>query len=255
MSHLIKQDDVGPDANLDYVRSAGTEARQADGCMAIDNLYNIYNVVDPVACCLNACVDAEYAKIVKPQPVSSITSSLLADYTAKVSSFFGSIMSTFGSSSASGTQVVEKTDDKTDSVGETGQHEHDNKPGEADELRQKAAEALSPGGNSSEGLNKSQRPKTKRQATMEMDNSELARFKRAEARMMGLNPQGTIDFYLTAEGFSEYYAMLLSHASYWSDARFATFVLTQLFASSEAIRKGKEKLEEEEEKQAATTKE
>lgn len=173
------------------------------GCMAIDNLYNVYNMVDPVACCLNACVDSDYAKIVKPQPVSTITSTLLSDYTAKVTSFFGNIMSSFGSSSATA-QSDKKADAEDD-----------------EEENQSVLQRTLTGEDPPKAL---QRPKTKRQATTEMDIGELKRFNRAEARMLGLNPQGTVDFFLTSEGFSEYYAMLLSHASYWSDARFATFV-------------------------------
>jgi hypothetical protein len=160
-------------------------------------------MVDPVACCLNACVDSEYAKIVKPQPVSTITSTLLSDYTAKVTSFFGNIMSTFGSSSATA-QSDKKADAEDD-----------------EEENQSVLQRTLTGEDPPKAL---QRPKTKRQATTEMDIGELKRFNRAEARMLGLNPQGTVDFFLTSEGFSEYYAMLLSHASYWSDARFATFV-------------------------------
>lgn len=188
--------DATPDVALD---KAGRY-----GCMAIDNLYNVYNMVDPVACCLNACVDSEYAKIVKPQPVSTITSTLLSDYTGKVSTFLGSIMSTFGSSS---------------STPPTQQRDHKDKAEEEEENQLVLQRTLT-----GEDATKVQRPKTKRQATTEMDIRELRRFNRAEARMLGLNPQGTVDFYLSQEGFSEYYAMLLSHASYWSDARFATFV-------------------------------
>ena len=69
-----------------------------------------------------------------------------------------------------------------------------------------------------------QRPKTKRQFTSELDLAGLKRFQRAEARMLALNPQGSIDFYLSGEGFSQYWDMILSHASYWHDVRFATFV-------------------------------
>ncbi|KAK9899575.1 hypothetical protein P389DRAFT_164561 [Cystobasidium minutum MCA 4210] len=214
--------DAPPDVALD---KAGRY-----GCMAIDSLYNVYNMVDPVACCLNACVDSEYAKIVKPQPVNTITSTLLSDYTAKVSSFFGSIMSTFGSSSSSAAASNKGTSEEEEEE-------------ESQSILQKGLTGKDP--------HKPTRPRTKRQATTEMDISELKRFNRAEARMLGLNPQGTVDFYLTQEGFSEYYAMLLSHASYWSDARFATFVLTQLLAGPEALRKGREKLEEEAEREAA----
>lgn len=173
----------------------------SDGCMAIDSLYNIYNVVDPVAACLNACVDAEYSKIIKPLPINSVTSSLVADYTAKVSSFLGSLIPTFG-----GGKHAAATKPKQSGV--AAESDAEKKEGEA-----RAHEEL-----------KIQRPKTKRQVTSELDSAGLRRFERAEARMLALNPQGSVDFYLTAEGFSQYYDMLLSHASYWSDVRFATFV-------------------------------
>ena len=209
--------------------------------MAIDALYNIYNVVDPVAVCLNACVDAEYAKVVKPLQVTSVTDSLLSDYTAKAGGFFSNFMPSFGGSKMDETKLdSERKEDNPNVIGAV------------------SAEQMTT------------RPKTKRQITSELDLAGLRRFERAEARMLALNPQGSIDYYLTAEGFSQYYDMLLSHASYWSDVRFATFVsgktivrltsltikpilqvLTQLLASPDALQKSKQKREEAEEQIAS----
>ena len=176
--------------------------------MAIDTLYNVYNVVDPVAVCLNACVDAEYAKVVKPLPVNSVTTSLLSDYTTKVSGFFSNLMPSFGSYRSEDTKPELE-------------RKHAVMEAESHSVEEQAAS----------------RPKTRRQITSELDRAGLRRFERAEARMLALNPQGSIDFFLTAEGYSQYYDMLVSHASYWGDVRFATFVsLTAHKCSSTSLK-------------------
>lgn len=181
--------------------------------MAIDSIYNIYNVLDPFACCLNACVDAEYAKIVKPVHISSVTSSMFADYTAKVSHFLGSLMPSipsFGSSTAASASNTRKNDaELAKNNGDDGKSA-EQRTLEEDIKPKRPAMPM--------------RPKTKRQLTSELDKDGLRRFERAEARMLALNPQGSIDFDLQSEGFSQYYDMLLSHASYWTDVRFTTFV-------------------------------
>ena len=45
------------------------------GCLAVDNLYNIMHYNDPVAYCLNACVDVDYASSLKPAYVPSASQS------------------------------------------------------------------------------------------------------------------------------------------------------------------------------------
>ena len=54
---------------------------------------------------------------------------------------------------------------------------------------------------------------------------------RAERRFSALNPHGNIDFYLPSAGVSEYLDMITAHASYWSDASFAAFLLTEIFST------------------------
>jgi hypothetical protein len=185
--------------------------------MAIDSLYNVYNVLDPVAVALNAVVDAEYAKVVKPVGINSVTSSLLSDYASKASSFFSSLVPSFGAAPsaalAAGMPLIGATPaDKKKST-------------QADEAHPASKEEEVPAKRPA-----LQRPKTKRQFTSELDLAGLKRFQRAEARMLALNPQGSIDFYLSGEGFSQYWDMILSHAGYWHDMRLATFVSRPHFA-------------------------
>ena len=64
-----------PDAEIEGAN--GTVAGQAGtfGCLAVDNLYNIMHYNDPVAYCLNACVDVDYATSLKPAFVPSTSPS------------------------------------------------------------------------------------------------------------------------------------------------------------------------------------
>jgi len=48
------------------------------GCLAVDNIYNIVNGYDPVAYCLNATIDADYAAALKPAQVPSSSTSWLS---------------------------------------------------------------------------------------------------------------------------------------------------------------------------------
>jgi len=48
------------------------------GCIAVDNIYNIINPYDPVACRLNATVDTVYANTLKPVTLPSASTSYFA---------------------------------------------------------------------------------------------------------------------------------------------------------------------------------
>jgi hypothetical protein len=178
--------------------------------MAIDSLYNVYNVVDPVACTLNACVDADYARVVKPVAINSVTTSMVSDYASKATSFLGSLIPSFPSFGYGAKPAAQVEQSAGVPI--------------AEQPQETAGAPQRP---------QLSRPKTKRQFTSELDLAGLKRFNRAEQRMLALNPQGSIDFYMPAEGFSQYYEMLLSHASYWHDVRFATFVRYSCLALSE----------------------
>ncbi|KAF1911810.1 DDHD domain-containing protein [Ampelomyces quisqualis] len=48
------------------------------GCLAVDNIYNIINPYDPVACRINATVDVVYANTLKPATIPSASTSYFA---------------------------------------------------------------------------------------------------------------------------------------------------------------------------------
>lgn len=70
---------------------------------------------------------------------------------------------------------------------------------------------------------------------------------RGERRFSAMNPHGSVDFYLPSSGPSEYLGqslnegtgrtganvadMITSHASYWTDASFAAFLLAETFST------------------------
>ncbi|KAL6719332.1 hypothetical protein ACLMJK_003571 [Lecanora helva] len=64
-----------PQAEADGT-SAGVAGQAGTfGCLAVDNLYNIMHYNDPVAYCLNACVDVDYASALQPAFVPSASPS------------------------------------------------------------------------------------------------------------------------------------------------------------------------------------
>lgn len=90
-----------------------------------------------------------------------------------------------------------------------------------------------------------------------MGKAEFEWVGRAEKRMKALNPSGTVDYFLPAEGcvvsslltrkisadrsvlcrINQYIDALTAHQDYWEDKRFSTFILTQLFSSQEELEK------------------
>ncbi|KAH8916589.1 hypothetical protein BT69DRAFT_1355545 [Atractiella rhizophila] len=175
------------------------------GCLAIDTLYNVYSETDPIAYCLNATVDSRYASLIQPIAIPSTNQSLLQSISSSLS------------------KVLEVS--KLWGGGDEEQKEE----------KEKAER-------------KPIRPMPKRLPTEiltnnDMSEEELKSLKRAERRFWALNPQGCIDFVFPQEGMNQYLEMLSSHAAYWTDPRFSTFILTQVFADDEDLsRSGRELL-------------
>jgi DDHD domain len=55
------------------------------GCLPVDNVYNIVNPYDPVAYCLNAAVDADYAASLKPATLPSAKQAWLPSFSLRSS--------------------------------------------------------------------------------------------------------------------------------------------------------------------------
>ncbi|GAA6060583.1 hypothetical protein JCM10212_006818 [Sporobolomyces blumeae] len=200
------------------------------GCLAVDAVYNVYHESDPVAFSLNPCVDVRYSKLIKPVPIPSSNQTLLQNLSSayyRVSKIFD-VSSLWGPSKATGAQAKEQAEEQ--------KKETDEAKDKADETKRRAAGTARPG--------------NKRMP------SEMPRFKggrdefewvgRAERRFKALNPSGTVDYYLPAEGINQYLDALTAHQDYWEDRRFSTFVLTNLFSSQEELeRAGRNEIGEE----------
>ncbi|KAF2131536.1 DDHD domain-containing protein [Dothidotthia symphoricarpi CBS 119687] len=74
---LPRRDKEKPGA--DSYAAPGVAGEQGTyGCLAVDNIYNIINPYDPVACRINATVDVVYAEMLKPVTIPSASSSYFA---------------------------------------------------------------------------------------------------------------------------------------------------------------------------------
>jgi hypothetical protein len=71
---LPRRDKEKPGA--DSYATPGVAGEQGTyGCLAVDNIYNIINPYDPVACRINATVDVVYANTLKPATIPSASTS------------------------------------------------------------------------------------------------------------------------------------------------------------------------------------
>ncbi|KAI8936500.1 hypothetical protein NX059_006905 [Plenodomus lindquistii] len=71
---LPRRDKSKPGA--DSYAAPGVAGEQGTyGCLAVDNIYNVINPYDPVACRINPTVDTVYASTLKPATIPSATSS------------------------------------------------------------------------------------------------------------------------------------------------------------------------------------
>ncbi|GAA5896057.1 putative carboxylic ester hydrolase [Sporobolomyces salmoneus] len=188
------------------------------GCMAVDAVYNVYHEADPVAFALNPCVDVRYSKLIKPVPIPSSNQTLLQN----LSSAYYRVSKIFDFSSLWGSSTSTKP-----AAAESAPEQSGDQAKEQMEEQQKEVEGAT------------RPPRLKRLPSempkFGMGRDELEWVGRAEQRMKALNPSGTVDYYLPAEGINQYVDALFSHGSYWDDPRFATFILSQLFASQEEL--------------------
>ncbi|GAA6015612.1 hypothetical protein JCM11491_007174 [Sporobolomyces phaffii] len=193
------------------------------GCMAVEAVYNIFHESDPVAFALNPCVDVRYSKLIKPVPIPSSNQTLLQNLSSayyRVSKIFD--FSSLWSTTASTTATAAATKP-------TGAQAKE----QTEEQQKELADA--------KAVPRPLRPGTKRMPSempkFGMGTAEFEWVGRAERRMKALNPSGTVDYYLPAEGINQYLDALTAHQDYWEDKRFSTFILSQLFASQEELEK------------------
>ncbi|PVF99520.1 hypothetical protein CPB86DRAFT_825001 [Serendipita vermifera] len=88
------------------------------GCMAVDSLYNVFQLSDPIAYKLNACVDSARAHELPPIAIPSITGTLLSSFQKGVSKMFDGIIGPFSAPPQPG--ITANSDTAEDIVFELG---------------------------------------------------------------------------------------------------------------------------------------
>jgi hypothetical protein len=177
--------------------------------MAVEAVYNVYHASDPVAFALNPCVDVSpdhrrflsegcahnvlsqvrYSKLIKPVPIPSSNQTLLQNLSSayyRVSKIFD-FSSLWGSSS---TTAAAAPASATKQSGAQAKEQTEEQQKELDDSKPASAVPLRPG--------------TKRMPSempkFGMGKAEFEWVGRAEKRMKALNPSGTVDYFLPAEG-------------------------------------------------------
>ncbi|KAL6236146.1 hypothetical protein BDW75DRAFT_207508 [Aspergillus navahoensis] len=155
----------------DRLRGVAGEA-DTYGCLAVDNLYNIMHITDPIAYRVNAAVDCDLANSLKSATIPGSSSSFWR-------SFGGAFR--WSSSAAS---VPE-------------------------------------------------RPSliAKLPSNVEMETHDFTREEIAEKRMLLLNDNGQVDYFLTGGGGAlniQYLNMLSAHSSYWTLTDFVRFLVIEI---------------------------
>lgn len=212
------------------------------GCLAITNFYNIWNQYDPVATRASACVDVQYAKLLKPVPLSKVIRSILrADPDAENldiaedggSQSFGSGNAIdsdsgiakrkaaaakrnkgfFGSWSRKAGEATRAARSKTKAAGEgdgkqTGDenvHRSSMDVSETDEVKEGREDAEDLRSKLAAKARQEEKRKEERERVAEEERKKgmsAKRKARAEARMRALNPLHRIDYYMPVEGYS-----------------------------------------------------
>ena len=254
--HPIKTSDALDEANGRY------------GCLAAENVYNIFNPNDPVAFQLAPTVDSAYAKLIKPISIESATDAILRSLSLPRISV-GRIFEKYKEHPFQGAgkivrraRILEDNQDalpaelSPDERKETKQREMGKRTLDAsDYLRtvrkwhklQSGSSSVSASGaatpaayelETEKGARKKKlQPETAlhissipRDEADEKHDFDLESLERAERRFRALNPHGCIDYHLSASiSLSGYIDMFGAHLAYWTHKDFAVFVLTQLF--------------------------
>ncbi|KAF2222307.1 DDHD domain-containing protein, partial [Elsinoe ampelina] len=173
-----------PDANLSSV--CGSEGDY--GCLPVDNIYNIINPYDPVSYRLNATVDADYARSLRPAWLPSATPGWFG-----TSSEDSALGGWFGSGPAKPTST-------------------------SNALPKSAPSAAHPLASPAADPTETSALLPRLPSNVELETHNFTREEIAEKRMFALNDNGQIDFMVRYGGGPleiQYLTMLGAHSSYW----------------------------------------
>lgn len=195
-------DHAKPSADPDAAHSPSVCGHQGEyGCLPVDNVYNIINPYDPVSYRLNATVDADYARSLRPAWLPSAT----PGWFSSASDDRDGAMGWFGGSGGGKSRTAASS--ARPSAGGT------TRPSMG-EMQDSASAALLP----------------RLPSNVELETHNFTREEIAEKRMFALNDNGQIDYMVRYGGGPleiQYLTMLGAHSSYWLLRDFVRVVVVE----------------------------
>ncbi|KAH9464167.1 hypothetical protein Pst134EB_003702 [Puccinia striiformis f. sp. tritici] len=223
------------------------------GCLAAETIYSVYISTDPVAYCMNACVDCQHSKRIKPIDVQSFTKRFLETMKRRrpiieeptrlsraVS--ISSLSSLVANSWMGGSKKREP--DQPNQSNNNSQTTLNSRPSSIKPTPQLASNPAQSRPSSmvagwTDMVRKRGRVFTASNESIR-DREPLKKSKQGEnilgrKRFLALNPTGSVDFVIPSLGLNQYVDMVTAHAAYWTDNRFARLVLIGLFGENSVL--------------------
>jgi len=259
-AQLIAREGVSKSTNLDFKNSP--EWRKANriatdevgqyGSLAAETIYSVYISTDPVAYCMNACVDCRHSKRIKPIDVHSFTKSFLETMKRKrpvkeqermTRNVSLSSLSSLVASSWMGSVKKREPHEPTQNSAKpqsslSSSNSKSVKPCSLPPSNPPPPRPTSFVGGWTDLIRKRSRVLT---CSNETNREEpVKKTKQAEnllgrMRFLALNPTGSVDFVIPSLGLNQYVDMVTAHAAYWTDIRFARLILIGLFADDSVL--------------------
>ncbi|KAH9816827.1 DDHD domain-containing protein [Melampsora americana] len=222
------------------------------GCLAAEKIYNVYISTDPVAYCefdqkfiffstpleQPLMIMKRYAKQIRPIDVNSMTQKLLTLFESRTTINEKRTIKHMGSLASISSLILKRSswfrspnpDPKLDTPATEDPVMDNNGVEEADSVLERQVDR--------------KRTISKTSSNQHRSVSEMVNVKKrrgdvsdAQLRFEALNPTGCVDFVIPSLGMNQYLDMVTAHAAYWSEPRFAKFVLTQLFGDWDLLKK------------------
>ncbi|PLW18710.1 hypothetical protein PCANC_12547 [Puccinia coronata f. sp. avenae] len=260
-AQLMAREGVSKSTNLDFQNSpewrknsriSSDEVGQY-GCLAAETIYSVYISTDPVAYCMNACVDCRHSKQIKPIDAHSFTKRFLETMIRKrpakedvpvtrnvsLSSLSSLVASSWKGLPKKGEPhaLIQNTPSQASLRTRTaGVRAGSQPPSSRHSIPPRPASII---GGWTDMLRKRGRvPASSADNTREEEPAKKT--KQAEnilgrMRFLALNPTGSVDFVIPSLGLNQYVDMVTAHAAYWSDIRFARLVLIGLFGEESVL--------------------
>ncbi|MBW0493310.1 hypothetical protein O181_033025 [Austropuccinia psidii MF-1] len=210
------------------------------GCLAAEAIYNIYMSTDPVAYCMNPCVDSRHSKSFKPVDAQSFIKKYLESIDHQASMKKGASIKRKASLASLSSLVTLSWFNASGNQRDIGavkvksQHVKDNS---VEDRIQSSLTRPSFTLNRWKGriskMDLIDTPIVQLQEPIEEFKKETPL---GPMRFEAVNPTGSVDFVIPSLGLNQYVDMVTAHAIYWCESRFAKLILIGLFGQDEKLK-------------------